>query len=116
MDPALPLNTPPGELMGAPAAYWKNLNAYKPGAVASSLKMPLLILQGERDYQVSMKDFEGWRESLKSHSNPTFKSYPNLNHIFVSGTGKSNPAEYGISGKVADVVIDDIAAWIKTVR
>ena len=108
MDPALPLTTPASELMGVPASYWKDLNAYKPAAVAATLTVPMLILQGERDYQVTMKDFEGWREALKGRANVTPKSYPNLNHLFIAGTGKSTPAEYQNPGKVAEQVIDDI--------
>jgi uncharacterized protein len=113
MDPVLPLNTPVNELMGAPAAYWKDLNAYKPGTLAASLMMPMLILQGERDYQVTMKDFEAWKDALKARTNVTFKSYSDLNHIFVTGTGKSTPAEYEKPGKVSETVISDIAAWVK---
>jgi uncharacterized protein len=112
-DPAIPLNTPVAEIMGAPAAYWKDLNAYKPAAVAASLTIPMLILQGERDYQVAMKDFEGWRDGLKGRKNVTMKSYPDLNHLFMTGTGKSTPTEYQVPGNVALVVIDDIAAWVK---
>ena len=112
-DPDLPLSYPAVDLLGVPASYWKDLNASKPGAVAATLKLPMLILQGERDYQVTMKDFELWRESLKGRTNVTFKSYPNLNHLFIAGTGKAIPAEYQKPGKVADAVLDDIAAWIK---
>jgi dienelactone hydrolase len=115
MDPALPLSTPAGELLGAPAAYWKDLNAYKPVAVAATLTVPILVLQGERDYQVTMRDFEGWRNGLKGRSGVTFKSYADLNHVFMTGTGKSTPAEYQNPGKVAEIVIADIAAWVKSI-
>jgi fermentation-respiration switch protein FrsA (DUF1100 family) len=113
MDPALPLNTPAAVLLGAPAAYWKDLNAYQPGAVAASLAMPMLILQGERDYQVTMKDFEGWRDALKGRTNVTFKSYSDLNHLFITGAGKSTPAEYEKPGSMSEAVINDIATWVK---
>jgi hypothetical protein len=43
----------------------------------------------------------------------TFKSYPDLNHLFVTGTGKSTPAEYEKPGKVSETVMNDIAAWVK---
>ena len=39
-------------------------------------------------------------------------SYPELNHLFIAGTGKSLPAEYNTPGHVADEVVRDIAAWI----
>jgi hypothetical protein len=35
-----------------------------------------------------------------------------LNHLFISGTGKSTPEEYSLPGHVAEEVIQDIAAWI----
>jgi dienelactone hydrolase len=56
-------------ILGAPAQYWLDLQAYKPADVASTLKIPMLILQGERDYQVTMQDFQNWKEALSSHSN-----------------------------------------------
>ena len=73
----------------------------------------MLILQGERDYQVTMKDFEGWKKSLSSRKNAEFKTYAKLNHLFMEGKGKSTPAEYETAGHVAQIVIDDIANWIK---
>jgi hypothetical protein len=72
-------------------------------------------LQGERDYQVTMKDFELWRSGLKGRSNITFKSYPKLNHLFLEGEGKSLPAEYAQPGHIPDYVLDDIANFVKGV-
>ena len=104
---------PVGELKGAaPESYWKDLAAYKPVDVAARLKMPMLILQGERDYQVTMTDLKGWRDTLVGHSNVQIKSYPDLNHLFMTGSGKSTPSEYMKAGKVSQTAIDDIAAWI----
>lgn len=100
-------------ILGAPAQYWLDLQAYKPADVASTLKIPMLILQGERDYQVTMQDFQNWKEALSSHSNVQLKTYPDLNHLFITGTGKSTPAEYNVPGNMSVNVIDDIAAWIK---
>lgn len=96
----------------APESYWKDLAAYKPAAAAARLKTPMLILQGERDYQVTMVDLKGWREALQSHANVQIKSYPYLNHLFMTGTGKSTPSEYMKAGKVSQTPIDDVAAWI----
>jgi fermentation-respiration switch protein FrsA (DUF1100 family) len=73
----------------------------------------MLILQGERDYQVTMQDFQNWKDALSSHSNVQLKTYPDLNHLFITGTGKSTPAEYNVPGNMSVNVIDDITAWIK---
>ena len=73
----------------------------------------MLILQGGRDYQVTMKDFQGWKDALSSQKDVEFRYYPDLNHLLIAGKGKSTPAEYMKIGHVAKCVIDDIANWIK---
>ena len=77
------------------------------------MQQRLLVLQGERDYQVTMQDFSNWQRALASRTNVEFKSYPRLNHLFIAGTGKSTPAEYQIAGNVSGQVIEDLAEWIK---
>jgi fermentation-respiration switch protein FrsA (DUF1100 family) len=76
----------------------------------------MLVLQGERDYQVTMDDFKRWRDALTGRSSVTFKSYPALNHLFMPGKGPSIPAEYQQPGHVAEEVVRDIAAWILRTR
>jgi dienelactone hydrolase len=114
-DPKLAADAPGSELpLGmAGGAYWLSLRGYEPARVAAELKQPLLILQGERDYQATMEDFAGWKKALAGRPNVELKSYPRLNHLFVEGEGKSKPAEYQKAGHVAAEVIDDVAAWIK---
>ena len=46
---------------GAPASYWLDLRGYDPPSAAQRSKMPMLMLQGERDFQVTMADFARWR-------------------------------------------------------
>lgn len=101
-------------ILGAPPAYWIDLQNYRPAELAKSIAKPMLILQGERDYQVTMQDFKNWQTALSSRSDVQFKSYPDLYHLFISGTGKSTPAEYQQPGHVAAIVIDDIAVWVKS--
>ena len=101
-------------VMGMPAAYIRDLKGYDPAAEMCKLKVPALFLQGERDYQVRMTDFERWKEALKGRPDVSFKSYPKLNHLFAAGEGKSTPAEYQKPGHVDLQVIEDIAAWIRS--
>jgi dipeptidyl aminopeptidase/acylaminoacyl peptidase len=97
----------------APDAYWKDLDAYKPAQTAAALTIPMLILQGERDYQVARADLQGWRDALGGHANVTIKSYPTLNHLFLPGQGKSTPSEYERPDHIPDFVLDDIADWVR---
>lgn len=111
--PDLDAATPPEELMGANAAYWLDLRAYQPAEVAKALNIRLLVLQGQRDYQVlAAKDYNAWRVALAGKTNVTFKLYPDLNHLFISGQGPSTPQEYEKAGSVSAEVIRDIASWI----
>lgn len=112
-SPVLSSTTPLSETMGIPASYWLDLRGYDPVETAKTIKQPLLILQGERDYQVTMEDFARWRTGLAGSERATFKSYPDLNHLFVSGEGPSRPEEYQRPGHVAPQVIEDITMWIK---
>jgi uncharacterized protein len=100
-------------ILNAPASYWLDLKGYDPTALAKKLAVPMLILQGERDYQVSMKDFALWKAALGSRKDVTLRSYPALNHLFMAGEGKSLPAEYNKAGHVAPEVIEDIAKFVK---
>jgi uncharacterized protein len=100
-------------LLGGPAKYWLDLRGYEPAKEAMRLQQPMLIMQGERDYQVTMEDFANWKKALGSRTNVSFVSYRKLNHLFIEGEGKSVPAEYSIPGNVAKIVIDDIVKWIE---
>jgi dienelactone hydrolase len=100
-------------LGGLPVSYWLDLKDYDPAASAKKLGIPILILQGERDYQVTMTDFNLWKAAVGNSKGVVMKSYPSLNHLFVPGEGKSMPAEYAKPGHVAPAVIDDIAKFIK---
>ncbi|WP_278469969.1 alpha/beta hydrolase [Gimesia maris] len=105
--------TPAGQLpLGIPASYWLALRDYDAAERAKTLQMPLLILQGQRDYQVTMDDFARWKQALGNRKDVRFISYPKLNHLFMAGEGPGTPAEYMIPGNVAEEVVRDIAAWI----
>ncbi len=102
-----------GMLFTAPPSYWLDLKGYDPAKEARGLRQPMLILQGERDYQVTMTDFGLWKDALRDRPNVTFRSFPALNHLFQAGEGKSTPAEYTIKpGHVEPEVIEVIGTWI----
>ena len=75
----LPLNLGP--------KFWLDMHHYSPAQVAKRSKAPMLFLQGERDYQVTMEDFALWKKALSQRKNVEFKSYPGLNHLFIKGQG-----------------------------
>jgi dienelactone hydrolase len=100
-------------LMNVPVSYWLDLKGYDPPAAAKGVTVPMLVLQGERDYQVTPAEFARWKDALGTRRDVAFHSYPALNHLFIAGAGRSLPAEYDQSSHVAEDVVNDIAAWIK---
>lgn len=100
------------DLFNFPISYWLDLKNYKPAEVATTIKSPVLILQGSRDYQVPVREYELWKNSLKNNENVSFKIYDGLNHLFIKGEGVPNPGEYSIPGKVDETVISDIGSWM----
>lgn len=110
LEPA-DLDAPP--ILGMPASYLLDLKGYDPSADAKKLTVPMLILQGERDIQSTMKDYGLWKAALGTRKDVAFHSYPTLNHLMVAGQGPSSELEYRKPGHVAPEVIDDIAKWIK---
>jgi hypothetical protein len=98
--------------LGLPASYWQDINSYQPLKEAKLLSCPILILQGMRDFQVTMEDFALWKKELSGKTNVTFMYYPRLNHLYMEGEGKSVPSEYYTFGAIPDYVSADIANWI----
>lgn len=98
--------------LGIPRAYWLDLARHPPRGFLSSEKRPFLVLQGERDYQVTLSDFQLWKEALSASPVARFKTYPALNHLFMVGQGPITPAEYSRPGHVDGTVIRDIAAFV----
>lgn len=104
-------------LLGVPASYWSELQAVDPVTTARGLDIPMLILQGGRDYQVTEADLEAWRAGLGDRPDVDLELYPDLNHLFAPGEGRATPAEYtGEARHVDPAVVADIAAWIQGVR
>ncbi len=99
-------------LLGAPPAYWLDLRDYDAPAAAAALDLPLLILHGGRDYQVTEEDLANWRRVLEGRPGVRLRAFPALNHLFIAGQGPSGPQEYLNPGFVAGEVIEEIAHWI----
>lgn len=96
-----------------PASYWRDLRNYDPVAVAKTENVPLLILQGYRDFQVTAPDWSRWQMAFGKDRRATIRHYPALNHLFVAGNGPGTMAEYATPGHIDARVIADISDWIK---
>ncbi|GAB3040098.1 alpha/beta fold hydrolase [Oleiagrimonas citrea] len=109
-DPAHP---PKGRYLHAPQSYWMSLRDYDQVAVARSLHMPMLFLQGKADFQVSpTHDFARWKQVFANDPAVHFQAYPGLSHLFMHAGKTRTVADYMKPRHVAPKVIDDMAAWI----
>ena len=85
----LSASTPVTELpFGVPAAYWLDLRGYHPVELAATLGKPILVLQGGRDYQVTVADdLTRWRVGLADKPEVSFRVYDRDNPMFFPGSG-----------------------------
>jgi hypothetical protein len=113
----LPIHTRPSVATGIPAPYWLDLRTYDPVAVAAQLDKPMRIVQGGRDYQVTVADdLIRWQTGLADHRDVTIRIYQVDNHLFFSGSGPSTAAEYEPAQHVDEAVVTDIAKWVNSAR
>ncbi|SDG25366.1 hypothetical protein SAMN05660368_02188 [Marvinbryantia formatexigens] len=105
-----------GMLLGIPARYWKSIKEYCGMNFINEVKMPVLVLQGDADFQVyPEKDYALWQEALGGRDNVVFHLYEGLNHLMMPTQGKRDITEYAVKSHVDTQVIDDIAEFIMDV-
>lgn len=107
-------STPGRDLpFGFPGSYWLEQREYDPVSTAAAIDKPMLILQGGRDYQVTVEDdLSLWKAGIEHKPNVSMRIYSADNHFFFSGSGPSSPAEYEHAQHVDPVVVADIAKWL----
>ena len=102
---------------GTTLYYFKEMGSHPAEDYLKNLEKPMLILQGEKDFQASAeKDFAAYKALLADKTNVTFQLYPGLNHAFVPAVYEDimkAKQEYGIEQHIGEAVISDIAGWIK---
>lgn len=121
MDDPVPANQSPNPqvaalLGGAGPTYFLDLLHYNEVATARAIPQPLLLLQGQRDYQVTVPDdLDVWTKGLAGRAGVTVRLFPDADHAFVDGSGPPSPADYQVAGHVDPSVVTDIATWIHSV-
>jgi dienelactone hydrolase len=128
-----PIETAPGLSDSARAAMlgtvdnsvdeWAGMNIwtrwfadFDPLPTMRRLRMPVLILQGALDRQVSAGQADTLSAAIRRAGNRdvTLRIYPRLNHLFLPTEGDGSPAEYpGLSEpNLPSLVLDEIAGWL----
>jgi uncharacterized protein len=96
----------------SPASYYYDLEARDEVAIARSLDLPILILDGSRDYLAVGDDIRDWQNGLKGDAKVQVETLPSLDHLFIAGAGKPTPAELYAPAHVDASVIEKIASFI----
>ena len=98
-------------------AYYLSGYRYNGVATAREIPQPLLLLQGDRDYQVTVaNDLDVWLRGLRGREGVSVVEFPKADHLFLDGTGPPTPVEYEKPGHVDAKVVATIAAWIDKVK
>ncbi|MDG6103278.1 alpha/beta hydrolase [Dactylosporangium aurantiacum] len=116
--PDLTPATPAADLpLGLPASYWLDERDYDPVAATAALDLPVLLVQGGRDYQVTVADdLARWRAGLAHRPGVTVHVHDAGNHLFFPGRGPSTPAEYEPAQHVDRSVVTAVADWLTRLR
>lgn len=98
-----------------PGTFWKGIKEYDPVAtLKKNTQTPFFIMQGEKDYQITMEDFALWKEGTTGMSNVKLQSFPGLTHFFTpTDAERGSPQDYFAPNNVDEGVIDAIAEWVK---
>ena len=103
-------------LMGVPVRYWKSLEEYAGEHFIDAIDLPLLILQGDADFQVYADvDYPLWQQALEGRENVAFHLYEGLNHLMMPTQGLRDTTEYITPAHVREDVIHDIAAFVNSI-
>ncbi|MDG5789358.1 alpha/beta fold hydrolase [Evansella sp. AB-P1] len=103
-------------IFGQSVYYFLDMDGFDMEEYLTEYSRPIFVLHGEDDFQVyTDPDFAKWEELLADHDQATLKSYPGLNHFFISyeGPDKGTLKEYEHPALVDEDVINDIASWIR---
>lgn len=94
--------------------YFIDVFSYDPALLAGKLKQPLLIIQGDNDIQVQVKDAQ-----IMAKANPaaTLTIIPNMNHVLktIEGDDRAkNIASYGQADlPITPQLVDAISKFVK---
>jgi dienelactone hydrolase len=103
------------DFTGLTSKYLRELDAKgNPAKVAASLKKPLFLTFGSRDYQVPATEAELWKAELDGDPQVTLKIYEGMNHLLFKGEGQPGPNEYMNQNYVDPSLVDDLATWVKS--
>jgi pimeloyl-ACP methyl ester carboxylesterase len=98
----------------APQAKWlREVFAARPGELLAKLRIPVLLAQGGKDFEVDPKADVAVlvKAGRKGRVKLDVRRYPELDHLFKVEPGESAPARYTIDRRVDTTFITDLVSW-----
>lgn len=104
-------------LFNQPAYYFYDMEMNRCESFVDDLNEPMLIIQGNADFQVSTANgIKAWEKLFIDKDNIVFNKYNGLNHLMMKyelEKNKGTVLEYSVPANVDKTVIKDITLWIK---
>ena len=104
-------------VFGMPGYYLYEMRQADPAALILELKLPTLIMQGGKDFQVTVENgLDAWKKAVGEQEFVTYRLYPELNHPMMAYTG--DPAlqyslqEYNTPASLNEAAGNDMIGWI----
>ena len=73
--------------------------------------IPMMFLQGEKDFETPMNCFERWQTLLTGRVNTAYHQYKQLGHYLFTGSKEPSRKDYDVRNTVSSSCIGDIANW-----
>jgi|GEM_PF-153373 len=105
-------------IFGASGIYQMSIIESLPLPFISRNDTPVLILQGSRDFQITLeKDFQPFLDYTQNMTHVTAILYEGLNHLMMTAYRQDGPLvldvmEYAIPDRVDRQVLRDIVEWV----
>ena len=112
LKPDLTLQSKTSLPFGGRPKYWLFDRNYKVLEVAKTLTLPMLLIQGGRDYNVVKKDYDMWSDAMKGKANFKKVYFEELDHMFFVGQGMAKPDDLNKLGFVSDKVTAKMVDFI----
>jgi uncharacterized protein len=94
--------------------WWSFFLDYDGRATAARVRAPVLVLHGEKDYQVPVAEAEKLAAAVRSGGNRdvTVRVFPGTNHLFLPDAGAGFSYEKLTSYTVPAPILGAIADWL----
>jgi fermentation-respiration switch protein FrsA (DUF1100 family) len=100
------------------AKWYREHFAHDPLETIKKVKCPVLIVQGEKDFQVPFSNAIALRDALEKSGNSKVRLllFPNIDHLLKFEPDKSNQLSYisKMNRNVEPLILKSITSWAKS--